>query len=376
MTTHKSGAHARPKDPSPKRQSKGSSVLKPVLALIGVAAFVVTTALGVSFYRFVNSPVLEDPDKVVTLAIPPGTPWGKIVDIMAREGIVKSPKFFSFWARSRKLDRAIKAGVYELKGPMDLERLEQTLRSGGKGDGVQILIPEGFTIYHMADRLEKMQITSKSAFLKAATDEALLKELGIPGESVEGYIFPDTYRFKKNSNPYDIIRRMHLRFEKVWAKIKAEYPGALASLKQQYDLDPHDVITTASLIERETNYNPERQTIAQVFYNRIKRGMKLQTDPSCVYGPNTYRKIPRPSDCKNPKNKYSTYVNKGLPPGPISLPGEQSLVAALDPDVSARGKELLFFVAKRGGKGAHYFSKTYQEHKEAIRKFLLPPEKR
>lgn len=339
---------------------------------LSILAFAMTTYLGVSFYHFVNSPVLKTSEQVVTLAIPPGTPWGKIVDIMAREGVVTSPKFFSFWARSRNLDRAIRAGVYELKGPMDLERLEQALRAGGKGEGVQVVVPEGFTIYHLADRLEDMEVTSKSAFLAAATDKELLNELDIPGESVEGYIFPDTYRFKRNSNPHDIIRRMHLRFEEMWDKIKLEYPGALAHLKQMYDLDPHEIVTTASLIERETNYNPERPTIAQVFYNRIDRDMKLQTDPSCVYGPKTYRKVPAPSDCRNKKNRYSTYVHKGLPPGPISLPGEQSLIAAMDPDASERGKELLFFVAKRGGKGAHYFSKTYKEHKEAIRRFLLP----
>lgn len=375
MVTQESGAQ-RSSSPRRKHANKGTSVWVYAIGLLSITGFALATFLCVSFYHFVNSPVLETPEEVITLAIPPGTSWGKIVDIMAREGVVKSPRFFSFWARSRKLDRAIKAGVYELKGPMDLERLEQTLRAGGKGNGVRVVVPEGFTIYHLADRLEQMGVTSKPAFLAAAKDEVLLKELGIPGESVEGYIFPDTYHFKKNADPYDIIRRMHLQFEKVWAKTKGEYPGALANLKQTYDLDPHDVIITASLIERETNYNPERPTIAQVFYNRIDRGMKLQTDPSCVYGPSTYKKVPKPSDCKNPKNRYSTYVNKGLPPGPISLPGEQSLIAALDPDTSEQGKVLLFFVAKRGGKGAHYFSKTYKEHKAAIRRFLMSSKKR
>ncbi|CAN0576160.1 unnamed protein product [Laminaria digitata] len=132
----------------------------------------------------------------------------------------------------------------------------------------------------------------------------------------------------------------------------------------------HDVVILASIVERETNHDPERDLVARVFLNRLERDMRLQTDPTCVYGEETYDKIPSPTYCKNPLNRYSTYIIDGLPPGPISNPGLASLKASLIPANSDDARRYLFFVAKRDGSGAHHFTRTFAEHREAIKKYL------
>jgi len=225
-------------------------------------------------------------------------------------------------------------------------------------------------IFHIAERLEALQVCSRQAFLDAARDPRLLHEHDVPGESFEGYLFPDTYEMDRGTSATDIVVRLHEKWESEWAKIEEARPDAIGAMKTQYGLSAHDVVTLASIVVKETNHDPERPTVARVFLNRIQRGMKLQTDPTCVYGEETFRDVPSPGACKDKLNRYSTYVIEGLPPGPISNPGRASLEAALSPDKGKDAREYLFFVAKRDGTGAHFFSKTYEEHKRAIDRYL------
>ncbi|MFB6373202.1 MAG: endolytic transglycosylase MltG, partial [Bradymonadaceae bacterium] len=174
-------------------------------------------------------------------------------------------------------------------------------------------------------------LVGRDAFLQAARDRQLLEEFGIGGESFEGYLYPDTYRFAENTTAPHIVRRMHERWKGVWKTIKHEHAESLGRLRQTYGFDRHDLVTLASLVEAETRLKSERPIVARVMLNRIDEGMRLQTDPTCVYGPDTYDKVPTPDLCNDPSNRYSTYVIDGLPPGPIGNPGRTSLAAALDP---------------------------------------------
>ncbi len=326
-------------------------------------------AIYLDYNRFVSGDVLHDGQEE-TVVIAYGASWDDILFELRDERIVSRRYYFDFWARDAGLPRAIKAGTYHFKGPLTLVELDQKLRQGGEVDDVRVTIPEGFTIFHIADRLEMLGVVSKRDFLDAARSKELLKKHDVQGESFEGYLFPDTYAIKKGSSAEAIVERFHARWDEVIQEVIESNPGMLEEHQDAREMDLHDLVILASLVERETNHNPERALISRVFLNRIDKGMKLQTDPTCVYGEETYMEVPSPKRCRDRLNRYSTYVIKGLPPGPISNPGRRSLEAALNPDKSAEARKYLFFVARRDGSGSHYFTSTYKEHVKAIDKFL------
>jgi UPF0755 protein len=349
-------------------------VFKLTGALAGVAAAcAVVAALAVSwmYASWAERPVLDEGESR-TVVIPRGTAWPGVVRGLREAEVVRRGWFFEYWSRQRGLPRKVKAGTYRLAGPLSLDELAEELERGGQLADVTVTVPEGFTIFHVADRLEALGLVGREAFLTAARDEALMRELDVPGESFEGYLFPETYRIARGTPARDVVRRMHGEWARRWEQAleRAGGQAALDALREGYGFDEHDVVILASLIERETNHDPERDVIARVFLNRLDKSMKLQTDPTCVYGEETYLEVPSPRTCKDRLNRYSTYVTAGLPPGPIANPGEESLVAALAPSTSKAARKYLFFVARRDGTGSHRFSETFAEHKRAIRKHL------
>ncbi|RDV39306.1 endolytic transglycosylase MltG [Bradymonadaceae bacterium TMQ3] len=344
-----------------------------VAALVGAALIVVgAAAAGVyaHYQRVITRPVLEE-GETRTLVIPEGTAWPGVVSRVADAGLVEPAHYFDVWGRRSGLAKEAKAGTFHLAGPLSLEELASVVRRGGLAEEVAVTIPEGWTIFHIADRIEAIGLGSRSEFLEKAHDPVFLEELGIEGESVEGYLFPDTYRFHQGASAEAVIRRLHARWEAVIGPLVEVHRPALEALKSDYGFELHDVVIMASLVERETGVKSERERVARVFYNRLDRGMRLQTDPTCVYGAETYREVPHPRYCHDKLNRYSTYVIDGLTPGPIANPGQASLLAALKPSEEPEDLAFLYFVARRDGQGGHHFSKTYQEHREAIRKYLL-----
>ena len=337
----------------------GVGVPLALMALLGAGALAVE----------VNRQVLA-PGAQRVVVIPHDSPWPEVVHILRREQLIRSRWAFELWARRQGLPSRVRAGSYRWRGPMSLPELAASLERGGQTQDVTLTIPEGWTIYHLADRLEALGLSSRAAFLEAACDEALLRELDIPGQCAEGYLFADTYRVAQGSSPRALIKRLHARWRQQWQALVQAHPEALAQLSREHGLSAHDVVILASLVERETNHDPERALIARVFLNRLSKKMRLQTDPTCVYGPQTYREVPSPKRCKDRLNRYSTYVIQGLPPGPIGLPGRRSLEAALRPAQDAKALKALYFVARRDGSGGHHFSATFEEHKRAIDRYL------
>lgn len=344
-----------------------------VLGAVGTFLVVVLALSAAATYlhyrAWAAAPVLTEGD-AVTLVIPESTNWSDVIDILERHDLVESPFYFDLWARQRDLPARVKAGSYLFEGPMTLPQFANRLEQGGAVEEVSITVPEGFTIFHVADRVERLGLASRQAFLDAARDDAALERAGITGESFEGYLFPDTYRFVKGTPARLIVQRMHDRWSEVWSELSAEHDESIRHLEDVYAFDRHAFVTMASIIEKETGAHGERDLVARVFYNRLDREMRLQTDPTCVYGESTYTEIPHPRFCKDPLNRYSTYVIDGLPPGPISNPGRASMKAALTPDDSPEARAYLFFVARRDGTPGHHFSRTFREHKAAIRKYL------
>lgn len=348
--------------------SRGRVVLAAVLVLFSVLA--VTGALvGLHYNAFTERAVLDDGEKL-TVIVPHNTAWPGVVKLLDQQGVIHNPRYFDVWARRRELPAHVKAGTYRFEGPMSLEELDASLRKGGAVDEVVLTVPEGFTIFHIADRVERIGLANREAFLDTARSEELLREYDVPGESFEGYLFPDTYLFRQGATPEQIVRKMHEQWRSEWASLVEEHADAMAQTRKETDFDEHELVVLASLIERETNYDAERGLIARVFLNRIERSMRLQTDPTCVYSEQNYREIPHPRYCKDPLNRYSTYLIDGLPPGPISNPGARSLAAAMAPTDTLDARKYLFFVARRDGTGSHHFTKNFDDHRAAISKFL------
>jgi UPF0755 protein len=256
--------------------------------------------------------------------------------------------------------RRIKSGVHQLVGPLKRWALCRTLTYTPKDPQVTVTIQEGWTRWHIADALSSAGVVDRAVLLKE-----------IDHQDAEGELFPDTYRFRPSTPAPQVVRRLKARFQEVFDELLIKHPQTSVPLK-----DPQRrkaLINLASFVERESALAEERPLIAQVFYNRLEAGMKLQSDPSCVYSPDLYLKRAHPSNCKDAQNLYSTYIISGLPPTPIANPGKGALEATLSPASTSDSKRILFFVSKRDGTGAHAFSETYKQHRAAVKTYLLTP---
>ncbi|MFO0755414.1 MAG: endolytic transglycosylase MltG [Byssovorax sp.] len=251
--------------------------------------------------------------------------------------------------------------------------------------GAKLTVPEGFNRFDIGARLEKLQIAGKKSFLAASADHALLAELGVdggkpPNESAEGFLFPATYEFGLDSDPREIVRRLVTESNKRWEAITAQRKDGLGSLKSTLGWGRREVITLASIIEKEAAVDDERPLIASVFLNRLTdpnfHPKRLQSDPTSSYGCFAFAEDipscaafsgkPTPAINRDAKNTYSTYVHEGLPPGPISNPGSRSIEAVLSPMPT----RFLYFVAAGGGR--HHFSEDLDTHNDAVHRGREP----
>ncbi|MEW6351142.1 MAG: endolytic transglycosylase MltG [Thermodesulfobacteriota bacterium] len=304
------------------------------------------------------SQVVKGREVVVT--IPKGASVSQVGSILQEHGVVSSRLVFKLVAMIRGEQRKIQAGEYLVKTGSDAGDVLDLLISG-KTLTITLTIPEGYNLDQVAATMEQRGIMPRSELLKRAKDPRLLKELGIEGDSLEGYLFPDTYFFRlsESKDPELVIRRMCKRFAEVYDKhVKAT--------ADKYRWTRHQVVTMASLIEKEA-VAEEHRLVSAVFHNRLRKNMRLESDPTVIYGIKAMgEKITR-ADLQR-KHPYNTYQIHGLPPGPIANPGKASLLAAIDPaDV-----KYLFFVAKNDG--THDFSETLKEHNEKVDRYQRRPQ--
>ena len=267
---------------------------------------------------------------------------------------------FKIAVKNSRADGSLKAGVYTLNTGMDVEEIIFLLSKGGKNKNVvRFTIPEGYEIRQMAEKLEKEGLVNGERFLELASDKAnfegeypILKELP-EGQSLEGFLFPSTYEVYSNSTEEDIIRKMLAKFQEV-------YENSIIPNMEGVDLSLNELVTLASIIEREGKLDEERELISAVFHNRLKQGMPLQSCATVQYALGERKERLTEKDTQI-DSVFNTYIHKGLPPGPIASPGEKSLLAAINPaDV-----DYLYFRTKEDGSGGHTFSRTYEEHLDA-----------
>jgi UPF0755 protein len=284
--------------------------------------------------------------------VPRGASFRQAADSLARTGIISSPKLFRFYGRVTGGDRNIKPGTYLLKHGTPWSDIVSAL-NGGHGLVNTITIPEGYTISQIAPLLSRTLEVPVDSVEAAMRDTAMLARLDVPNATLEGYVFPDTYAFPVGTTARQAVREMVYAFERRW---KPEWDDRLADLK----INRNDLVTMASIVEKEARVPEERPVIAAVYYNRLRRGMLLQADPTVQYalGHHVGRVLYKDLAVQSP---YNTYVHKGLPPGPVASPGVASLAAAANP----ANVPYLYFVASRDGH--HEFRMTLQQHTSAIR---------
>jgi len=318
------------------------------------------TSLGIHFYGAHQSKFARAGEEGQIVRIEPQFGVSEIAQMLKEKEIIKSPWLFRIAAFLRGSATQLKAGEYAFSPGMSLL---EVLRKLEKGEifHYKVTIPEGQTIRDIARDLASMGLADQQRFLRLCHDKEILQDYGIRADSLEGYLFPDTYFLLKGMKEEEIIDRMVRRFLQVftpeWDK-KAKQLG----------FSPHQAVTLASLIEAETPLGDERYLVSSVFHRRLRIKMPLQCDPTVIYALSGKdgkkgRLSRRDLTFRSP---YNTYIHAGLPPGPICSPGAASLEAALDPVPSS----YLYFVSK--GNGSHYFSSTLAEHYRAVRKYQSP----
>jgi peptidoglycan lytic transglycosylase G len=313
----------------------------------------VLTAVGIRTYLQSAPPANGLSPAVPTVVyIKPKTGVQDIALILREAGVIRSTWAFLALAYVQGSLKRLQSGEYEFHTGMTLLEILQKLEAG-RVVTHQVTIPEGFTAEDIARLLATERLADAERFLALVQDQAVAARLHVPATRLEGYLFPDTYRLTRGMTEEEIIRIMVGRFLQA---VPRDFEEQAARLK----METHEIVTLASLIEKETLLDTERPLVSAVFHNRLRLRMPLQSDPTAVYMvPRTQRRITA-SDLQR-KTPYNTYLLPGLPPGPIANPGLVSIQAALNP----APVNFLYFVAKNDG--SHQFSRTLEQHQQAVR---------
>jgi UPF0755 protein len=299
-------------------------------------------------------------NEIVTVDIPKGTSFLRSVDLLENAGLIKNKYLFYALVIARNAQGNIRAGEYELSTSMSpLDIINKLV----KGDIIsyKVTIPEDFTVAEIAARLASYKLVDEKAFISLAGDAKFVASLEIEGRSAEGYLYPDTYIFDKSMGARDIIKIMVNHFWKTFDHKMQERAEELGMTIPQ-------IVTLASIIGKESGLKDEKPLVSAVFYNRLKKSMRLQSDPTAVYDLKSITKVIKRKHLQK-NTPYNTYVISGLPPGPIANPAIDSLQAALYP----ASVNYLYFVSNNDG--SHNFSSSLVAHNRAVLKYQIDRKK-
>jgi UPF0755 protein len=299
---------------------------------------------------------------------------GAAATLLRDEGLTKAPVRMAIWLTMTSPFVNFESGPHLLSDavtPWEIVRRLARLASRGR---VRLLVPEGFNVFQVADRLEQHAVCSRAAFLAASRDPRLLASLGVHGASAEGYLFPATYDLFADSPAAEVLATMVKEEKRRFQALASKYSGSMQTLADRYDWSEHEVLTLASIVEKEAARPQEQPLVASVFFNRLESAdfrpsKMLQSDPTAAYGClldpalsscSGYAGRVIPSMLRDSANPYNTYRHPGLPPGPIASPGAHAIEAILNP---AKTDYLFFFAS---GNLGHVFSRNLAEHEAAI----------
>lgn len=328
-----------------------------LLLFVSAGLFGATIAYSLGYFSSPGAPVLFSVQK--------GDHFSLLASRLQAKKIITSERALRWYANWFANGHRLKRGEFQLFENMPVPEVILALTKG-KPIEHKLTVPEGFNLFQIADLIEQEGLAKKQEVLAAASDPGLLAKIpenGAGVKSVEGYLYPDTYLVEKSFTAEEILQMMVDRFSEKYQRDWKTLVPESATVKG-YDFHLHQVITLASIIEKETGASAERPMIASVFLNRLKKKMRLQTDPTVIYGvwmkKGDWDGNIRREDLDTP-TPYNTYQISGLPPGPIANPGLSAIKAVLNPSAN----DFLFFVSKNDG--THVFSKNYQEHQAAVK---------
>lgn len=327
-----------------------------------IISLVIVGGLGlVAFYKSSLGPVNSKDTSEVLVEIKESSSAKSIGQVLKDKGLIKSKTVFLYELKKNQKASQLRAGSFKMNKSMDLYEITDELTKGGlKRPSEKFTIPEGYELVQVAQRLEEMGLVNGEEFLNLSRDKSnfedeyeFLKDLE-EGQSLEGYLFPSTYEVYSDAGPYEIITKMLDEFNKVY---KEDIVDRLP--EKRLGLNLNEIITLASIIEREAKVEKERPIMAGVFYNRLEEKMNLQSCATIQYILGERKTVLSIKETRTP-SAYNTYINPGLPPGPIASPGRDAILAALEPEeVDYR------FFRLTGDDGSHTFTRTYEEHQKA-----------
>jgi UPF0755 protein len=337
-----------------------------IVTLLGL---MLLAAAGVALYVWNGlRPAAAGETKLVD--IPKGSSAFKVAEVLENEGIIRNAFLFKYYLRYKNEGSQFQAGTYELTPGMEPDAVIVKLNSGDaiKEETIRFTIPEGYTVLQIADKLSAEGVVDREEFLEVAESQGMLSYSGEGAvleptsdmrHVLEGYMFPETYEMKKDSTPKDIVIRMLQELDRKLGQLPEDWSTVLEERKLSF----HQMLTIASIIEREVVSDAERPVVAGIIYNRLNKGMQLQIDATVQYMLDAPKEKLLIADTKI-QGPYNTYIISGLPPGPISSPSLASIEAALYPQTN----DYFYYVTKKDGTTDHYFSKTYSEHQRNKKK--------
>ena len=323
------------------------------IILFGVSILSSLAIFSLILYTTLHLSPVDTNAEPTQLKITPGMSSMAIANQLAHRNLIRSRWAFLFATHLSDASHRLQVGSYRTSAAMSIPQIVDHIRTG-KVITHQLVIPEGLTIVRVGELWEKGGFGTAASFNRAASDPNWQLNYKIEGNTLEGYLFPNTYQFPDGAPPKVLIQTMLDEFQQRWTAELSQEAKALGFSK-------HEIITLASIIEAEARVSDERPLISSVFHNRLRRGWKLQADPTALYGIGNPDRPPRAADLRV-DSPYNTYLYKGLPPGPICNPGIASILATLRP----ASANYMYFVAT--GDGRHYFSETLREHQNMINK--------
>ena len=326
-----------------------------LILISALLAFFLCAFMVLYIGYFLISPAGSD-EKEEVFIVKRGSGLRAVAADLEERGLIRSRHLFVLWAMLKGGTRDIKAGEYSLNRSLPPVRIFHILASGAVKT-YPVTIPEGLTAEQIADILAKKNLVEKGEFMSIVGDKTLVASYHIDGPSLEGYLYPDTYLISRDMGAKGLIDLMVNRFWHVYNSLIRDRKSAAGGLSQL-----REIVTLASIVEKETGLAEERPIIASVFLNRLKKRMRLESDPTVIYGLKDFDGNLKREDLRTP-SPYNTYIHHGLPPGPIANPGRESLSAVIDPVKT----DYLYFVSKSDG--SHYFSTTLKEHNRAVARY-------
>jgi len=323
---------------------------------------------------YIDNPISFREERSIRVVVKQDSTLTQVLELLEEKGVILRPAYFRVFLVLNELDGRLKAGVYLVSTKQSPRDVALLISRGPQTAYMVLTVKEGFNVWQVAQAMEEAGIATADEVMALLKDREFAKREGVPAgperdrtvSLLEGFIFPETYFVAPGQRLESIIDRMVKQCRKEIEKAKRTHLVRYSIMMEQMGLNDHDLVTLASIVERETALPHEKKLVASVFLNRLRKQMPLQSDPTLTYSEEKRGGKPTAADRKDESNPYNTYAHKGLPPGPICNPGRESLAAVAAP----ASTEFLYFVSRNDGTGGHHFSVNYEEHQRAVKKFL------